>query len=91
VGEAVLRGLLAESAKEQDSASRRGRWCVPGGRTVVSRALVCCCWESEAIASVRKQRRRSERSYVEGLRSESAKEQDSARRGGKWCSPEGEV
>jgi hypothetical protein len=149
VGEAVLRGLLAESAKEQDSARRQGRWllpegrtvgwrapvhcrgesgavaldhkrgrrsersCVvgpcdrlsnkvglcakerqvvfPGGRSVVSRAPVRCCWESEAIAADHEWRQRSKRSYVEGLRSESAKEQDSARRKGKWCSPEGEV
>jgi hypothetical protein len=34
VGEAVLRGLLAESAKEQDSARRRGKWLLPEGRTV---------------------------------------------------------
>jgi hypothetical protein len=49
VGEAVLRGLLAESAKEPDSARRRDKWCIPGGRTVVSRAPVHCRWESEAV------------------------------------------
>jgi hypothetical protein len=49
----------------------------PGGRSVVSRAPVCCCRESKAIASDHKQRRRSERGYVDVLRSESAKEQDS--------------
>jgi hypothetical protein len=41
----------------------------PGGRSVVSRAPVRYCWESEAVVSDREQRRRSERSYVEGLRS----------------------
>jgi hypothetical protein len=109
VGEAVLSGLLAESAKEQDSVQRRGKWLLPegrtvggehqyavmgraglsrqiisedkgangvvlfgphdrvsnkgeiymkerqvvfpGGRNVVSRVPVCCCWESEAIMS----------------------------------------
>jgi hypothetical protein len=120
VGKAVLRGLLAESAKEQDSAQRRGKWLLregrtvggecrcadmgraglsrqmisedegangvllfgphdrvsnkgelcakgrqvvfPGGRSVVSRALVCCCWKSGAVASDG----RSERSCIEG-------------------------
>jgi hypothetical protein len=63
----------------------------PGGRSVVSRAPVHCCWESEAITSDPEWGRRSERRYVEGLQSESAKEQDSARRRHKWYSPEGEV
>jgi hypothetical protein len=72
VVEAVLRGLLAESAKEQESTQRRDKWCIPTGRTVVSRAPVCCCWESEAIMSDRERRRRSERSYVEGHRSEAS-------------------
>jgi hypothetical protein len=39
--------------------------------------------KSEAIASDHEQGRRSERSCVEGLRSEPAKEQDSTRRRGK--------
>jgi hypothetical protein len=127
VGEAVLRGLLAESAKEQDSARRRGKWlspegrtvggegwcavvgraglsrrivsedegangavlfgprnrvsnkgelCAkgrqvvfPGGRSVVSRAPVSCCWKSGAVALDRGQERRSEWSCVEGHRS----------------------
>jgi hypothetical protein len=54
VGEAVLRGLLAESAKEQDSARRRGKWLLPEGRTVARRVPVRCRGESGAIASDRK-------------------------------------
>jgi hypothetical protein len=46
-----LEGLRSESVKEQDSVQRGHKWCIPRGRTVVSRALVCCCWESEAVAS----------------------------------------
>jgi hypothetical protein len=54
VGEAVLRGLLAESAKEQDSARRRGKWLLPEGRTVGRRAPVRCRRESGAVALDRK-------------------------------------
>jgi hypothetical protein len=61
--------LLTESAKEQDTARRTGKWCFPGGRTVPSRALVSCCWESKAIVSDRERRRRSKWSCVEGHRS----------------------
>jgi hypothetical protein len=49
VGEAVLRGLLAESAKEQDSAQRRGKWLLPEGKTVGRRAPVCCHGGSRAV------------------------------------------
>jgi hypothetical protein len=126
VGEAVLRGLLAESAKEQDSTRRRGKCLLPegrtvgwerrcavvgragpsrrivsedkgvngavlfgphnrvsnkgelcakgrqvvfpGGRSVVSRVPVHCCWKSGAIASDRIEERRSERSCIKGHR-----------------------
>jgi hypothetical protein len=61
--------LRSESAKEQDSARRGDKWCIPGGRTVMSRVPVHCCWESGAVTSDRREGRRSERSYVEGLRS----------------------
>jgi hypothetical protein len=54
VGEAVLRGLLAESAKEQDSARRRGKWLLPEGRTVGRRVPVRCRGESGAVALDRK-------------------------------------
>jgi hypothetical protein len=50
VGEPVLRGLLAESAKEQNSTQRRGRWLLPEGRTVGRRVPVHCHGESRAIA-----------------------------------------
>jgi hypothetical protein len=49
VYEAVLRGLLAESAKEQDSARRRGKWLLPKGKTVGRRAPVCYYGGSGAI------------------------------------------
>jgi hypothetical protein len=64
VGEAVLRGLLAESAKEQDSARRRGKWLLPEGKTVGRRAPVCCRGGSGAVAPDRKRGQRSERSGV---------------------------
>jgi hypothetical protein len=49
VGEVVLRGLLAESAKEQDSVGRRGKWLLPEGQTVGRRAPVRCRGGSGAI------------------------------------------
>jgi hypothetical protein len=64
VGKAVLRGLLADSAKEQDSTRRRGKWLLPEGSTVGRRAPVRCRGESGAIALDRKRGRRSERSGV---------------------------
>jgi hypothetical protein len=64
VGEAVLRGLLAESAKEQDSARRRGKWLLPEGKTVGRRAPVRCHGGSGAVALDRKRGRRSEWSGV---------------------------
>jgi hypothetical protein len=50
VGKVVLRGLLAESAKEQDAARRRGKWLLPEGKTVGRRALVHYHGGSRAIA-----------------------------------------
>jgi hypothetical protein len=50
VGKAVLRGLLAESTKEQDSTQRRGKWLLPKGKTVGRRVPVHCHGESGAIA-----------------------------------------
>jgi hypothetical protein len=55
VCEAVLRGLLAESVKEQDSARRRGKWLLPERRTVRRRAPVRCHGEIGAVASDRQQ------------------------------------
>jgi hypothetical protein len=54
VGNAVLRGLLAESAKEQDSARRRGKWLLPEGKTVGRRAPVYCHGGSGAVMLDRK-------------------------------------
>jgi hypothetical protein len=62
-----VEGLQSESVKEQDSTHRGDKWCIPGGRSVVSRAPVRCYWESGAIASDCGEERRSEQSCVEGL------------------------
>jgi hypothetical protein len=45
--------LLTVSAKEQNTARRSGRWCLPRGGIVESRALGSYCWASEAVASDR--------------------------------------
>jgi hypothetical protein len=80
----------------RDRVSNKGELCVkewrvvfPGGRSVVSRVLVRCCRESEAIASDHERRQRSEQGCIKVLRSESVKEQDSTQRGDKWCIPRG--
>jgi hypothetical protein len=49
VGKAVLRGLLAESAKEQDSVQRRGKWLLPEGKTIGRRVPVHCCGGSRTV------------------------------------------
>jgi hypothetical protein len=49
VCQVVLRGLLVESMEEQNSAQRRGKWLLPGGRTVRKRAPVHYDGESGAI------------------------------------------
>jgi hypothetical protein len=60
----------------RDRVSNKGELCAkerqvvfPGGRSVLSRVPVRCCWKSGAITSDRREERRSERSCVEGLRS----------------------
>jgi hypothetical protein len=44
----------------------------PRGRCVGSRVLVYCCWKSGAVTSDCREERRSERSCVEGPRSEAS-------------------
>jgi hypothetical protein len=53
VGVVMLFCLLTASAKGQNTARRAGKWWFPGGRSVESRALGSCCWESEAVTSDR--------------------------------------
>jgi hypothetical protein len=64
VGKAVLRGLPAESAKEQDSVKRRGKWLLPKGKTVGRRVLVHCHGGSGAIVPDHKRGQRSKWSSI---------------------------
>jgi hypothetical protein len=67
VSRVVLFGPHERVSNKGELCMKERQFVFPGGRIVVSRVPLHCCWGSRAITSDHEQRQRSRQSCVEGL------------------------